>query len=243
MLSGSVKCRACDSWRLTDLGIGIEKVEMELSKKIPGIKIFRVDGDSTKTRKAAIEMVKNFFSAPGSVLLGTEMALHYLGKEIDNVGVASIDSLFSLPDFRIGEKIFNLLTTLRAKATKRFVIQTRNAEDKIFEHALRGNIMDFYRDEITARETFGYPPFKTLIKISHFGGEGIATREMEKLETVLARYKPVVFSGFAPKRGGKRAVNMLIKLTPDAWVDENLLEILRGLPPSFIVNIDPEDLL
>jgi len=236
-------CRTCNSWRLVDLGIGIEKVEAELAKHLPDIKVFRIDSDSTTTPKAASNVIKNFLSAPGSVLLGTEMALHYLGNEIDNVAVASVDSLFSLPDFRIEEKIFHLLISLRAKATKHFLIQTRNTDNTIFEHALRGNILDFYRDEIAMRKALGYPPFKILIKVSHFGAGTLATREIGKLEKTLAPFEPITFTGFAPKRGGKRAENLLIKLDPDAWVDDHLLEILRGLPPSFVVNVDPEDLL
>jgi len=109
------KCSECSSWRLVALGIGIEGVEEEIKKLFSSIKIFKIDSDSIKTHKKGLAVADNFFSSPGSILLGTEMALSYLYKEIDSTAAVGIDSLFTLPDFRMSEKIFNTLLLLRIK--------------------------------------------------------------------------------------------------------------------------------
>ena len=98
------KCAKCDSWNLTALGIGMERVHQELSEKFPSMKIFRIDSDSSPTQKIATKTIEAFYESPGSLLLGTEMALLYLSEKIDSTAIVSIDSFFSLPDFRVNEK-------------------------------------------------------------------------------------------------------------------------------------------
>jgi primosomal protein N' len=122
--SAEERCRHCDSWRLTTLGIGIELIEETITNMFPDIKIFRMDKDVITTHKQALSTAEQFYNAPGSVLIGTEMALAYLEKPIENSAVASIDSLFSIPDFRINEKIMNILLRMRSTTPDPF---TRSA--------------------------------------------------------------------------------------------------------------------
>jgi len=88
------RCRKCTSWRLTPLGIGAERAEEEIQRVFPGIKILRIDKDVASRKGKAYDIAKTFYSSPGSVLIGTEMALAYLEKKVANVTVLSIDSLF-----------------------------------------------------------------------------------------------------------------------------------------------------
>lgn len=237
------RCDTCNSWRLAALGIGIESIEQEIENISPTSKIFRIDGDTVKTHKKGMEIAENFFSLPGGILLGTEMALPYLKKEVDNGAALGIDSLFTIPDFRMNERIFSLLLQLRAKTQKRFLIQTRNPEERVFEYAIKGNILDFYRHEIHQRKEFRYPPFSVLIKITHQGKPRDAEKEMERLAAILGKYSPHLYPSFAPVARGTHAINALLRIERNEWVDEGLLEILRALPPSFTIKIDPEDLL
>jgi len=237
------KCSECSSWRLVALGIGIEGVEEEIKKLFSSIKIFKIDSDSIKTHKKGLAVADNFFSSPGSILLGTEMALSYLYKEIDSTAAVGIDSLFTLPDFRMSEKIFNTLLLLRIKTLKYFLIQTRNPDEKVFKHIVEGNLLDFYRQEIQQRKEFGYPPFSTFIKINYQGKKPAVKKEMEKLSELLEDYHPNVYPAFAPGTKGAYSMNILLKIKKGEWVDEKLLQILHSLPPSFTVKVDPGDLL
>lgn len=266
--SSDLKCPICSGWKLKILGVGTEKTEEEIRSTFPNAKVWRLDGESVKSHKAGGEMIKSFYENKGAILVATEMALGYLWENVDNTAVASIDSLFALPDFQTGENIFNLLMRLKLKTNKRFFIQTRKPEDKIFEYVLRGDVLEFYRKEIRERKKWGYPPFKTLIKISNSGGEKIANEEMGQLEKFLKKYEPMLFSSCGKSINGHEEINILIKSEPTDWpkkappapetaADEtvrglasgsseeyaSLLEILLSLPPRFIVKINPDSIL
>lgn len=237
------KCSNCDSWNLTPLGIGMEKVYQELSEKFPKMKIFRIDADNSPTHNTASQTAKKFYESPGSILLGTEMAFVYLNEKMANTAVVSVDSFFSLPDFRINEKVLNILLKTRSYATKNFLIQTRDASQKVIEYATKGNLAEFYREEINNRKELLYPPFSTLIKITVSGDKKKVADEMDKLEKHIDPYPVSIFPAFTPFAKGKYSMHVLIKIPRSNWVDKKLLEKLLSLPPNFNINIDPESLL
>ncbi len=237
------KCQNCQSWKLITLGIGIESVEAELLNKFPNAKIFRLDADTAKTNKKALDIINKFYSSPGSILLGTEMALLYLKEVVANSAIISIDSFFSIPDFRINEKVMNILLKIRAHTSRNFLIQTRDPAQKILSYASAGNLADFYREEIKERETLFYPPFSTLIKITLEGDKKTVLTNMEKLQQEMKPYNMDVFPAFIPISKGKFNMHALIKINRKEWVDEVLLAKLRSLSPEYTINIDPESLL
>ncbi len=241
--SAETKCETCGSWKLTPLGIGTQLAEKEITETFPNIKLFRLDKDIATTPKKAKEVAQSFVTSPGSILLGTPMALSYIEKDIENVTVLSIDSLFALPDFRGTERIFNLLLRLYAKSTKNFLIQTRYSDEKIFQYIVKGNLLDFYRDEIKNRQEMGYPPFKKFIKITREDKKEKVVADMEKLKKLLIDYEALAFPAFVQEIKGKYRMHMLIKLGVDSWVDTKLLGILKALPPTYIINVEPENLL
>ncbi|MEK7150132.1 MAG: primosomal protein N' [Patescibacteria group bacterium] len=241
--SAMEKCAKCDSWNLTALGIGMERVHQELSEKFPSMKIFRIDSDSSPTQKIATKTIEAFYESPGSLLLGTEMALLYLSEKIDSTAIVSIDSFFSLPDFRVNEKVLNILLKTRSLASRNFLIQTRDASQKVIECATKGNLAEFYRDEIKNRKEMEYPPFSMLIKITLSGEKKKISEEMQKLEKYLAPFPLAIFPAFTPFAKGKFSMHALIKIPRNRWVDEALLGKLRNLPLQFSINVDPESLL
>ncbi len=237
------RCINCDSWKLTTLGIGIEGVEAEIKKKFPTVKIFRLDKESVKTEKKAIEMIREFEETPGSILLGTELALFYTKSAVENVAVVSIDALFSIPDFRMNEKIFYILLSLRSLAEKVFVIQTRNTENKILDYAIKGNLMDFYRDESADRKKFSYPPFSTFIKLSFEDKSNQSEAHAEELALLFKSWEHNIYQSSTPSKKGNTVMNILIRLSKKEWPHPELELVLRRLPPSIAVRVDPDSLL
>lgn len=238
------KCVTCDSWRLRMLGIGVETVTEEVKKQFPNLEVFVLDGQHAKTAKQAKEIIDNFYKKPGGVLIGTEMALGYLRDPVENVAIASIDSLFSIPDFSIREKILRTLFRLRSLATKRFYISTRKADDPIFEYARQGNLADFYRDEFKDRSKFEYPPFKKLIKISVAGTPKATEKAIEETRAVLEPWELIIYPAFTEKVKGKTVWNGLLKLDNKDWPNnKDLKNKLMSLPPQFKVVVDPTSLL
>ncbi|MEI7513442.1 MAG: primosomal protein N' [bacterium] len=236
-------CKNCTSWNLVKLGIGIETVEKELREKFPDINIFRIDLDSVKNHKKAKSVALEFYKTAGSILLGTEMAILYLDETIENSIVASLDSLFAIPDFRGNEKIMNIILKMRQLSANKFIVQTRSPDEPVFEYALKGNIADFYRSEIAEREQFAYPPFVTLVKITYQGRREEVLEEMKNLKAYLSPYMVQIFPAFIETVKGKYIMHALIKADKKTWPDETLVKKLQSLPPHFIVKIDPDNLL
>jgi len=241
--SAGEMCNLCGGWRLQTLGIGVETVEKEIAKLFPEITVFTLDADSAKTHKKARAIVKEFYDTPGSVLVGTEMAILYLHEELENCAVISIDSLFGLPDFHIRERLMNILLKIRSLAIQTFTIQTRRADDSIFEFAKQGNLAEFYRDEFIDRKKFLYPPFSILIKITLAGSRGVLEKTFEGLTEYLLPHELIVYPAFTERIQGKFVMHGVIKIPRKKWIDKDLLEKLRSLPPNFRVIVDAESLL
>jgi primosomal protein N' (replication factor Y) len=237
------RCRVCGSWKLTTLGLGLELVEETLRSMFPKTTLFRIDKDATTNHRQAIKTAADFYDAPGSILLGTEMALLYLDRPIENAAIVAIDSLFSIPDFRINEKIMNIILRMRSLTQEQFIIQTRSRGQHVFDYASTGNLMDFYREEIDARQKLDYPPFSTLIKITARGKQKDVIESVRALEVELADYSPITFPAFVEVADGKTVIHTLIRVKPSQWPAEPLLSKLTSLPPQFAVNVDPENLL
>src|SRR5207253_2561121 len=123
-------------------------------------------------------------------------ALSYLEKPLENSAVAAIDSLFSLPDFRVNEKIMGILLRMRSITQRTCIVQTRSRDQHVFDYAAKGNLMDFYREEIDEREKLDYPPLSTLIKITAKGRRDQVTADMSFVEKLLKEYSPLVFPAF-----------------------------------------------
>jgi len=237
------KCPNCNSWRLSLFGVGLEKIEEELKILLPDVPIFRLDADIIKPKQRS-EITKKFYETKGAaILVGTEILLSQLDEKVSNIVVAVVDGIFSIPDFQISEKVLNTILRLRQYANKRFIIQTRNPEEKVFHYATEGNLIDFYREEIEERMKFGYPPFKVLIKISREGKPQEVTNDMEILATHLADYNPLIFPAFISEIKGKYRMHALIKIPANSWVDTRLLSKLKELNPNFIIDIEPESIL
>lgn len=236
-------CATCGGWRLTPLGIGIERVAAEIKSRFPLIEVFQIDADLTKTDREIGEAMRKFREKPGSILLGTEMAWLRLSGKIDHVAVVSLDSLFALPDFRMQEKIMYTLVRLRAQATRTMLVQTRQPQEKVFEYGLKGNLSDFYRMTIQERKQFTYPPLGTLVKLTIEGKKEPVAAEMAGIQTLIAPYEIDVFPAFTASHKGNSLIHGLIKMESHAWPDPELVRKLKSLPPSVSVKVNPESLL
>jgi primosomal protein N' len=233
-------CKKCGSWKLGTVGIGINLVAEKIKDKFPDVRIFILDSDTAKTDKAARDIVQKFKFTPGSILIGTEMALSYLHEPVHNILIASMDSLLALPDFRIHEKILYTITRMRSLATQSIILQTRSPEEKVYQHALKGNLIDFYREHIEERKQFNYPPFCTLIKITLTGKKDSIVKEMQELQDLLKPHEIDVFPAFTHTVRGLNIIHGLIRVHR---LDDSLSQTLARLPQHIVVKIDPESLL
>jgi primosomal protein N' (replication factor Y) len=249
-------CPVCYSWNLFPLGIGTETVTELLKETFADdkkVKIFRIDKESAKNAAAAKEIIKKFESESGAILVGTEMAFFYINKKVPLSLIASFDSLWSIPNFRIGERALAIMLSIIERTESKLIIQTKNKNDEAIMAVEGNNLLPFVRSELADRKLAGYPPYERFIKITHLGDKEATVRAKEMLREILSDYKPEIFSGFVSRLKGKYMTNALLKIEPYKWsmpellfhstIDETLLQKLLSLPPNFNITVDPEDLL
>lgn len=251
--SGDTSCVSCGSWNLIPLGIGTDTVYEEIEKKFPKIKIFKLDKESAKTAIGAKKIAKEFEENPGSILIGTEMAFFYLKNKVSRSIIASFDSLWSIPNFKISEKIIQIILSMIGDTTEKIIIQTKNENDAAILAIKSGNLLSFVREELEDRKKLYYPPFKRFIKIIYAGDKTETIKAKNILAEIFKEYSPEIFSGFVSKIKDKYITNALVKLDLKKWslpvlsndssINENLLNKLLSLPFPFEVSVDPEDLL
>lgn len=239
-------CKGCGGWRLEGLGIGTERVEEELKKLYPNIIPLIFDGDHIKTPAQARKLIGQFEKRKqeqkDAVLVATPMALPYL-NEVEHTIVVSIDSLFAIPDFRMHERVFALILTLREKTKKTLLIQTRSDDTTLFAQATEGDLQDFTDNELMLRKTFSYPPYGTIIKITMRGKKEVLVQEMENLKTFLSEYSPLAPNTMAREPRNIFRMHLILKLAENAYPNEALINKLRTLPPQFTIEVNPDHLL
>jgi len=236
-------CVNCAGWRLTPLGIGTERVAEEIRAKFPSVDIFSIDADAGASEKQIQITLQKFRAKPGSILIGTERALLHLGEPVEHAAIASLDSLFAIPDFRIQERIMYNIIRLRSLAKRSFIVQTRKAEETVFEYGLKGNLGDFYRAVLHERKQFLYPPFSTLIKVTIEGKKDEIASQMAAIKILVAPQVIDVFPAFTSSSRGNSVIHGLMKCETRAWPHKELATKLREMPPSVKVKINPESLL
>ncbi len=248
-----IACASCGSWNLMPLGIGTDTVAEEVKKLLSKTKIFQLDKESAKSATGAKKIIKEFEDSADAILIGTEMAFFYLKNKISLSIIASFDSLWSIPNFKMSEKIIHIVLSMVATTTEKLIIQTKNETDEAILGIKSGNLLSFVRRELEDRKKLDYPPFKRFIKITHLGDREQTTRARKLLAEMFAEYNPEIFSGFVARLKGKYVTNALIKIDPKKWslpeisvnssINENLFAKLSSLPSNFEVLVDPEDLL
>ena len=165
-------CPECQSEHIRFFGTGTQKVEEELAKLFPGIRVIRMDVDTTSRKGSHEELLNKFRRGQGDVLLGTQMIAKGLDfPRVTLVGVIAADTSLHLPDFRAAEKTFQLLTQVGGRAGRHelagdVVIQTYTPQHYSIVHATRHDYPAFYREEMLQRRRTGYPPYFRLVLVT-----------------------------------------------------------------------------
>ena len=249
-------CTNCGGWNLTGLGIGTDTVVEYLkdqSSQTEKIKVLKLDKEVAKSSSGAEKIIEDFEQSQGAVIVGTEMAFFYMKNKVSLSVISSFDSLWSIPNFKMSEKILQIIISILEKTENKLIIQTKNEKDSALLAIKNGNLLSFVREEIEDRKKLEYPPFKRFIKITYLGDKEKTERTREYLSEFSKEYNPEIFSGFHTKFKDKYITNTLIKLNTKDWslpdlslgsnVQNSLHSKLASLPNSFLISVDPEDLL
>jgi len=165
------KCPNCKEDGLNYLGLGTEKVEIELNKLFPDAKVVRMDQDTTSKKGAHERIIEDFRNKKYNILLGTQM----ISKGLDFpcvtlVGIINADSSLNIPDFRSNEKTFALLYQASGRAGRSnlkgsVVIQTYNPDNYVLNCVKNNDFDSFYEYEMNIRKILKYPPYYFLVSL------------------------------------------------------------------------------
>lgn len=166
-------CPRCTSRRIRYLGIGTEKLEEEVKLRFPKARALRWDRDVTRGRYSHQRILDKFRSHEADVLIGTQMVAKGLDLPLVTlVGVINADLGLFLPDFRAGERTFQLLSQVAGRAGRghspgRVIVQTYNPEHYAVKAAAKHDYALFYQQEIAFRRQLRQPPFVQLASLSY----------------------------------------------------------------------------
>ena len=237
--SATVRCRHCGGWRLTTLGIAIDRIYEFLSEKYPDTPIQVIGGENSENKAEAKST--EAWSLKGGIMLATERVLPYLPDEIPGVVVASVDSFLSIPEYTASERVFTLLSELKTRASELFLIQTREPQHRAIRAIAESMSTSYFRDELKDREQFNYPPFATLIRFTLTGSAPQLEIQKNELLQALEQFTPTEIPARISAKGQSR-VHILLRLPSTAWVDQRLLRFIRTLPQQIEVRINPTSL-
>jgi primosomal protein N' len=198
---------------MATLGIATTGVEEELSRL--GIPIFVIDGERTPTRAKVKKAYKEWQDAPYGVLIGTEMA-HNIITTCDGIIILSLDSLFSLPEYRTDEKILTLVTEMAEKLPRSvtldepLILQTRLKNSTVIKQLVSPSFREVYITLLKEREQFLLPPYYVVIKASF---ENLSEDIRKKFEHELEPYTVVWFEQ------GKGVTLLFVHIKESEWVN------------------------
>ncbi len=254
------KCPACGKDALIYAGFGTEKVESTVSQIFPKAVVRRMDADSMTRKEAYRETLQNFRTGKIDILVGTQMiakGLHF--PNVTLVGIINADLSLHLPDFRAGERTFQLLTQVAGRAGRgethgQVFVQTYTPFSPSIQFARHHDFAGYYQQELEFRERCDFPPFKHAILITvRSAHEGRAKLSAETLKRRLKEALPEEFTlgdaTAAPleKLQGQFRFHILIRGQAIMRLSRLIRETLDKLPfpedVTVTVDVDPYQLL
>ena len=176
-------CPACGSDSIKLLGMGTEKIQEALTQLFPDARIARMDRDTTARKGSILRLLKDLKARRIDILVGTQMvAKGHDFPGITLVGVVCADLTLNFPDFRSGERTFQLLAQVAGRAGRgeragKVVLQTYNPDHFTIHAAKKQDFRAFFDNEIGFRKALGYPPFTRMIAVRISGKHQRQTAE------------------------------------------------------------------
>lgn len=251
------KCSECGSTNLDFGGKGVEQVEHKL-KEYFDVPVVRMDSENAKEKDFYKETYRKFLNKEYDIMIGTQLiakGLHF--PDVTLVGVINADMILSFPDFRAGEKTYQLITQAAGRAGRgdkpgKVIIQTYQPENYVMNKIMKNDYEGFYNAEIEGRKILGYPPFSKIINI------GISSTKEDKLSATAKKLFEAVKRDYVEVYGPNKSLvykvkdryreNIFIKGSKkniDCYKSEleNILAEFNDEGCRIVVDIDPVNLI
>ena len=251
------QCRNCSSEKLYLSGTGTQKVEGLVRETFPGSRIERLDTDSIKSGKELTRTLQEFNKGTIDILLGTQMIAKGLDfGNVTLVGIINADTGLFLPDFRSGEKVFQLIYQAAGRSGRgaikgEVIVQSFNADNPVIRYAARLDLKKYYNIIIGERKELGYPPFTRLAKAVFVGNDRNRVEKVARqtMNSFSAPKKNIEILGpawcYREKLRNKYRMQIVFKSSKETdpngtilhnYISKNLLN--QKLPGSIKLNID-----
>ena len=199
----------CGNVAIRFSGLGTEKVEAALEKGFPSARVKRMDSDTLKRKEDYRRILGDFRTGKIDILVGTQMiakGLHF--PNVTLVGIIHADLSLHIPDFRAGERTFQLLTQVAGRAGRGEVegevyVQSFTPFHPAIQYARRHDYVGFYEQEIEFRQQLNYPPVGRVALLTLRGRSEdrvkfVADHLRREMDTVAKELGEVVVAGPAP---------------------------------------------
>ncbi|MCH7573983.1 MAG: primosomal protein N' [Candidatus Marinimicrobia bacterium] len=193
---GLEQCPECGSPHVLVHGVGTQQVEQELGRLFPQAKVCRMDADTTRARGAHSMLLSDFRDGRYDILLGTQMIAKGLDFDrVTLVGVINADTGLAFPDFRAGERTFQMVYQVCGRAGRRkehpgeAIIQSSHPADPAIQAAARLDAHRFYNQALAERNELNYPPFSRQLRLLLQGADRDAV--WKRAERLHQRLSPV----------------------------------------------------
>ena len=199
----------CGNAAIRFSGLGTEKVEAALEKGFPSARVKRMDSDTLKRKEDYRRILGDFRTGKIDILVGTQMiakGLHF--PNVTLVGIIHADLSLHIPDFRAGERTFQLLTQVAGRAGRGEVegevyVQSFTPFHPAIQYARRHDYVGFYEQEIEFRQQLNYPPVGRVALLTLRGRSEdrvkfVADHLRREMDTVAKELGEVVVAGPAP---------------------------------------------
>ncbi len=168
-------CKNCKSSNILMLGTGTQKIEDIVRNTFPDSSLTRIDMDTSRSAINLRNAISSFANGEIDILLGTQMIAK--GLDFENatlVGIINADTGLFLPDFRSGERLFQLIYQTAGRSGRRkkpgeVIIQTYNPDNSVIKYASSLDIESYYKMILEERKSLNYPPYSWLAKIEFSG--------------------------------------------------------------------------
>ena len=247
------KCPKCSDSSIRYAGYGTEKVESAVQKIFPSATVARMDADSMTRKDAYRTILRAFRTGKIDILVGTQMIAKGLDfPNVTLVGIINADVGLHMPDFRAGERTFQLLTQVAGRAGRgdmagEVYVQSSTPFSPSIQFARHHNFEGFWEQEIDFRERCDYPPFLHLLMVhirsehqrrAEFTAETIHRRLSEKLDQGVTLH-PVVPAPIERSKGYYR-YQILLRTKSIRRLSKSVRSIIERLtfPDDVHVSVD-----
>ncbi len=226
-------CPDCGGKHIRYVGTGTQRVVGELKKLYPKARILRMDMDTTSGKEGHYKILKEFSDRKADILVGTQMvAKGHDFPAVTLVGILDADMGLYFPDYRSGERTFQLVTQVagrsgRAEEKGEVVLQTYDPENAILRYAAAYDYAGFYEHEISMRAATSFPPFAKIVRVMVTGED-----EQETLACLKEVYGSLseIYGKNADKFLFFNRMHAPVKRIQNKYRYQVLMRLLQGAP-------------